>query len=98
MGCAGAPGSWAPQVDPARPVQAMSGSCKFDGCTVDETGVCALERHPSSCSNRVTNEVIAAASGDIQSENTVIGDRLGAAVLDQPARASAFPSSRTLGL
>lgn len=76
----------------------MSGSCKFEGCTVDETGACALERTPSTCSNRVTNDAIGAVSGDIQCGNTEIGDGLGAAVLDQPERASAFPSSRTLGL
>lgn len=78
----------------------MSGSCGFDGCTVDETGICALERDPSTCSNRVTNEAADARSADTQGDGEVAsqsGDRMGAPVLDQPVRASAFPSSRTLG-
>jgi hypothetical protein len=79
----------------------MSGSCRFEGCTVDETGVCALERDPSTCGNRATNEAANAPSADAQSNREILsqlGDRLGAAVLDQPDRARAFPSSRTLGL
>ena len=80
----------------------MSGSCRFDGCTFDETGVCALERDPSTCSNRVTtDEVTDAKSADTQRYEEVAsqsGDRLGAPVLDQPVSASALPSSRTLGL
>lgn len=79
----------------------MSGSCRFDGCTVDETGVCALERAPSNCSNRITNESSGAKSTDIQDSNNSlsgISDRLGAPVLDRPRGASAFTSSQTLGL
>ncbi|CAN0639462.1 Double-GTPase 2 domain-containing protein [Burkholderia cepacia] len=79
----------------------MSGSCGFDGCTVDETGICALARDPSSCSNRVTSKVASATSADAQGGGELASqpsDRLGAPVLDQPMRASAFPSSRTLGL
>jgi hypothetical protein len=79
----------------------MSGSCNFDACTVDETGICALARDPQSCSNRVTSVeggetlINTRIDNELASES---GDRLGAAVLDQPVRASAFPSSRTLGL
>ena len=79
----------------------MSGSCRFDGCTVDETGICALERDPSICVNRFTNEQAGATLADVQRDDEVSsqsGDRLGAPVLDQPESASAFPSSRTLGL
>lgn len=79
----------------------MSGSCGFDGCTVDETGACALERDPSTCDNRVDREAAGAMSANAQSDADAAllpGDRLGASVLDQPVRASAFPSSRTLGL
>lgn len=79
----------------------MSGSCSFEGCTVDETGTCALERDPSTCANRVANRApgaeIANALG-IDEATSQSSDRLGAPVLDQPARATAFPSSRTLGL
>ncbi len=79
----------------------MSGSCGFDGCTVDETGICALEREPSTCSNRVTNETAGATSANATGVDDVAsqsGDRLGAPVLDQIVHTSTLPSSRTLGL
>lgn len=79
----------------------MSGSCTFDGCTVDETGLCALERDPSTCGNRATDESTVPTSADVKDNDETAsqsGDRLGAPVLDQPVRASALPSSRTLGL
>ncbi|MBX8592987.1 hypothetical protein K5D56_26825, partial [Pseudomonas cichorii] len=79
----------------------MSGSCSFDGCTFDETGICALERDPLSCGNRATNESAAATSAGVKDDDEITsqsGDRLGAPVLGQPVRASALPSSRTLGL
>jgi hypothetical protein len=79
----------------------MSGSCKLDGCTVDETGVCALERSPSTCENRITSEVTGVKSVHVQADGAVsskLGDRLGSPVLEQPRRASAFPSSQTIGL
>lgn len=79
----------------------MSGSCSFEGCTIDETGICALARDPLSCGNRVNSAGAGATSADAQDNDEVAsqsGDRLGAPVLDQPVRNSAFPSSRTLGL
>lgn len=79
----------------------MSGSCGFEGCTVDETGICALERDPATCSNRVPSQADGELVEDVQNDSEVsspLGDRLGAAVLDQPARTRSFPSSRTLGL
>ncbi|EKN0212684.1 TPA: hypothetical protein L4S95_001208 [Pseudomonas aeruginosa] len=79
----------------------MSGSCGFDGCTVDETGICALERDPSTCSNRVSKEASSVTATNFQGNDEVAspsGDRLGAPVLDQPESAIALPSSRTLGL
>jgi len=79
----------------------MSGSCSFEGCTVDETGVCALERDPPTCTNRVVKRAGGAEmanASDIDGAALQSGDQLGAPVLDQPARTTAFPSSRTLGL
>lgn len=79
----------------------MSGSCRLDGCTVDETGVCALERDPSTCSNRVFKKVTDTPSKDDQSDDKITsqsGDKLGAAVLDQPMHANALPSSQILGV
>lgn len=79
----------------------MSKSCRFEGCTVDETGICALARESQTCENRVNNAGIDTISADPQDNDETaaqFGDRLGAPVLNQPERASAFPSSRTLGL
>lgn len=79
----------------------MSGSCRFDGCTVDETGICALERDPSTCGNRAASETSGEPLAEAEVDDEVAsqsGDWLGAPVLDQPARASALPSSRALGL
>lgn len=77
----------------------MSGSCSYEGCTVDETGACALERDPSTCRNRATNETIDDTSAEDQRDDEVADDhQLGAPVLDQPESDSAFPSSRALGL
>lgn len=79
----------------------MTRTCRLDGCTVDETGICALEHEPSTCSNRVTDETDSAISEDAHSDSDIAsqsGDQLGSPVLDQPMRAIALPSSRTLGL
>ena len=79
----------------------MSGSCSYEGCTVDDTRICALARDPSTCENRASNEPTGASSdnsSDVVAAVLQSRDRLGAPVLDQPVRAVAFPSSRTLGL
>lgn len=79
----------------------MSGTCSFDGCTVDETGLCALSRDPPTCGNRVTNEVAGEMPEDTVAYNEVLSqssDLLGAPVLVQPVRMSALASSRSLGL
>jgi len=79
----------------------MSELCRYEGCTFHETGLCALARDPSTCSNRVTSEPVSAASDGAHDDGDLVShsaERLGAPVLEQPERASAFPSSRTLGL
>lgn len=73
----------------------MSGSCTYEGCTVDDTGICALERPPSSCSNRADNQPSLEGLSD-DADGLTSG--LGAPVLDEPLRGSVLPSSRTLGL
>src|SRR5450830_1012337 len=80
----------------------MSGSCRFEGCTVDETRLCALERDPSTCANRAPHQGPAdttsedpAGSSEVPSQSA---DRLGAPVLNSPVQMSSFTSSRTLGL
>lgn len=79
----------------------MSGTCKFDGCTVDETGICALARPASTCANRTPHDEDSVMSIDAQDHDNItsqIVDQLGVPVLVQPERMSAFTSSRTLGL
>ncbi len=78
----------------------MSAACNFDGCTVGDTGVCALERDPATCDHRVGIPSRTAANIDpgegVQpdpKEQLAIGEP----VLEAPKGASPFPSSRTLG-
>lgn len=78
----------------------MSAACNFDGCTVGETGVCALERDPATCGHRVGNAAPAIASGSISEAE--LSDpaglsAIGAPVLEPPTGTSSFPSSRTFG-
>ncbi len=69
------------------------------GCTVDETGVCALERAPASCDNRLDQgggvlNALLDAEGPLSAE--ALGDSAGAPVLNPPPAKSTFPSSRSL--
>lgn len=73
----------------------MSAACTFEGCTVGETGSCALERDPATCEHRIA--AASSQTGPVGEAATEAGG-LGAPVLDSPATASGFPSSRTLGL
>lgn len=72
----------------------MSAACKFDGCTVGETGKCALERDPNTCENRSSGLAQALLA---RSDAAPATDGIGAPVLEQPQGAAQFPSSRTLG-
>lgn len=63
----------------------MSTGCSYEGCTVGETNLCALERDPATCPNR-DGAVI---------DTDVAG--AGAPVLDAPLESPRFPSSATLG-
>lgn len=78
----------------------MSGSCSYPGCTVDDTGICALERQPASCSNRVTNQSGLDSLTDEfdRDKDSIDTSGLGAAVLGQPVQGSVLGSSRALGL
>lgn len=76
----------------------MSAACTFDGCTVGETGSCALERDPATCDHRIAAlSSEAGVVGEAGAETAAEAGGLGAPVLDGPATASSFPSSRTLG-
>lgn len=81
----------------------MSGTCSFDGCTVDETGLCALSGDPLTCSNRVTNIVANEISEPSTNYNeneevSLPSDLLGAPVLVEPEPSNAPVSSRSIGL
>ncbi len=76
----------------------MSNACSLDGCTVGETGRCALEKDPVTCSNRVIEigalkRLMSSNDGPEDAE----GAEIGAAVLIAPIEAPSFPSSTTLG-
>lgn len=73
----------------------MSVACDYDGCTVGETGVCALERDPASCEHRVAGAAIAGTNST--SEIIPPPSSIGAPVLKPPTSTASFPSSRTVG-
>ncbi|KQV53301.1 hypothetical protein ASC95_11170 [Pelomonas sp. Root1217] len=74
----------------------MSTACNLDGCTVGETGRCALEKDPATCSNRVIdiNALKATLKDAPDAEDA---GAVGTAVLDAPSEPPSFPSSATLG-
>lgn len=78
----------------------MSTACRFDGCTVGDTGRCALEKDPETCPNRVAGVAVVDLDGspsiDVVSGRSA-GD-FGAPVLEAPADTPTFPPSTTLGL
>lgn len=76
----------------------MSAACNFDGCTVAETGRCALERDPDVCSNRVLGVAIPRFDGT-QSISIASVDEgvLGGPILAAPSEVPTFPQSTTLG-
>lgn len=85
----------------------MTGTCKIEGCTVDETGKCAMEREPATCENRVSVGPLAGASPSSFGNAPKVGgvdegeeqnQTIGAPVLESTEHAPAFPSSTTLGL
>lgn len=75
----------------------MSVACNFEGCTVAETGACALERDPATCDHRVGNAVSGGAGTETAPGASDSGASIGAPVLERPTGNSSFPSSRTLG-
>ncbi|MHA3774962.1 TRAFAC clade GTPase domain-containing protein [Verrucomicrobiota bacterium sgz303538] len=74
----------------------MSGRCTYEGCTVAETGRCALERNPTTCPNRIGN--LSDTGLDTASEAPVANVDVGAPVLQSPDENPSFARSGTLGL
>jgi Double-GTPase 2 len=96
MGRPGTARSWLDPIDCERASEAVSGSCKFEGCTVAETGKCAVENDPDTCPNRIAALAPAGANGsDTNSDGAA--DSFGAPVLPQPVENPSFPRSTTLG-
>ena len=80
----------------------MSGVCQLDGCTVVETGRCALEKDTDACPNRMGNleavsPVEGAAVANIDSTAVEVRDGIGEPVLTPPVDVPSFPKSTTLG-
>lgn len=73
----------------------MSAGCKYEGCTVAETGRCALERNPTTCPNRAGNQSDAESSTPGEAPATTAD--IGAPVLRSPDENPSFPLSSTLG-
>lgn len=79
----------------------MSTACRIDGCTVADTGRCALETDPETCPHRVVGMAIVASLDGlpfIGSERERGAGNFGAPVLEAPAELPTFPPSTTLGL
>lgn len=73
----------------------MSGGCTYEGCTVAETGRCALERDPLTCAHRLGNQSNTAPDGD--DDSLAANEDGSAAVLKSPDENPRFPRSTTLG-
>lgn len=60
----------------------MSISCRYEGCAVGETGACALEREPDTCSNRFpADDVLPTADSEDDSADAADNlERIGAPV------------------
>lgn len=85
----------------------MTGTCKVEGCTVDDTRKCAMENDPATCENRVGIGVATDASADAAATTLKVGapeereqqaQDIGGPVLESTERRPAFPASTTLGL
>jgi Double-GTPase 2 len=78
----------------------VSAACRLDGCTVLETGRCALENETANCPNRIQGVAVpltpSASTAIVESATAT--DTTGAAVLPPPDDVPRFPQSAILGL
>ncbi|RYZ88753.1 MAG: hypothetical protein EOP06_10410, partial [Proteobacteria bacterium] len=74
----------------------MSAGCTYEGCTVADTGRCALERDIATCAYRIGN-LSESKSSETDAGFTVNGD-VSSPVLAAPEENPSFPPSTTLGL
>lgn len=75
----------------------MSASCSFEGCSYDETGLCALSNEPSICSKRLKNQSDNEQSSSLPTASNAL-EGLGSPVLEQPESTSFLGPSRSLGM
>ncbi|ATU72286.1 hypothetical protein SXCC_04246 [Gluconacetobacter sp. SXCC-1] len=73
----------------------MTSGCNFEGCTVGETGVCALEHDPTTCEHH-TEEATGTGGRDVEVKGDGGASGIGAPVLQRPTGSAPFPSSHTL--
>jgi hypothetical protein len=73
----------------------MSTGCTYEGCTVAETGRCALERDPATCANRPANQ--SRSGSDAVDDLSAANGDANAPVLKSPDEKPSFPHSTTLG-
>lgn len=73
----------------------MSAGCRYEGCTVADTGRCALERDPTECANRIGNAPADETPMSLADDTDTLA--IGAPVLEAPNEVPSFPPSRTLG-
>lgn len=81
----------------------MTGKCNIDGCTVIETGRCALEKDPDTCENRVWSADglgpdDEAPGTSVESSDILGSDGVVAPVLPRPVEVPSLPRSTTLSL
>lgn len=77
----------------------MISSCSFEGCSINETGLCALSHEPSICPKRLKSQNDSGQSPTFPSEEEPRAlETLGAPVLEQPGKSSFLGSSRSLGI
>ncbi|MBN3065212.1 hypothetical protein H5A21_14250 [Pectobacterium aquaticum] len=75
----------------------MSGSCRHEGCTFDETGICTLGNVPTSCSNRLSLDDGEGTPLE-DSDYNDLTEQLGVPVLSEPTQSHTFGSKQSLGL
>ncbi|ESZ35913.1 MULTISPECIES: hypothetical protein [unclassified Mesorhizobium] len=72
----------------------MSAGCTYEGCTVAETGRCALERDPATCANRIGSQ--SDAGSNTAYDVLAPSEDSSAPVLRSPDENPSFPPSITL--
>ena len=73
----------------------MIAGCRYDSCTVAETGRCALEQDPETCTYRAGNPI--KTEPKTTNEVSTTGEDPSAPVLTSPDKNPSFPTSLTLG-